>query len=114
MKKKLKEFLTISKFKGDLLGGMPTFWSSGSGWGDFFNKADIKNLTRNFQDKDLLCENSIKEIENNILYLFAKGTKPTSYKRGMNDILAVLVYSLYPYYIKLDINIIIQNYLKNG
>ena len=107
-KKKVKELLTISKFKGDPLGGMPTSGSSGSGWGDFFDKADIKHLIkidvdRTFQDRDLFCENSIKEIENNILYLFAKGNQPTSYKQGMNDILAMLIYSLYPYYIKSDI-----------
>ena len=108
-KKKVRELLTISKFKGDPLGGLPTSKNTGSGWGDFFDKADIKHLIkidvdRTFQDRDLFCENSIKEIENNILYLFAKGNQPTSYKQGMNDILAMLIYSLYPYYIKSNIN----------
>ena len=108
-KKKVKDLLIISKFKGDPLGGMPIGGNrQGSGWGDFFDKADIKHLIkidvdRTFQDRDLFCENSIKEIENNILYIFAKGNQPTSYKQGMNDILAMLIYSLYPYYIKSDI-----------
>ena len=107
-KKKVKELLTISKFKGDPLGGLPVAGNNGSGWGDFFDKADIKHLIkidvdRTFQERDLFCENSIKEIENNILYLFAKGNQPTSYKQGMNDILAMLIYSLYPYYIKSNI-----------
>jgi TBC1 domain family protein 5 len=107
-KKKVKDLLTISKFKGDPLGGLPVGGQSNSGWGDFFDKANIKHLIkidvdRTFQDRDLFCESSIKEIENNILYLFAKGNQPTSYKQGMNDILAMLIYSLYPYYVKSDI-----------
>ena len=108
-KKKVKDLLLISKFKGDPLGGMAIGGNKeGSGWGDYFDKADIKHLIkidvdRTFQDRDLFCESSIKEIENNILYIFAKGNQPTSYKQGMNDILAMLIYSLYPYYIKSDI-----------
>ena len=107
-KKIVKDLLTISKFKGDPLGGLQTESGKGSGWDDFFDKADIKHLIkidveRTFQDRDLFCENSIKESENNILYLFAKGNKPTSYKQGMNDILAMLIYSLYPYYTKSSI-----------
>ena len=108
-KKKVKDLLLISKFKGDPLGGIPLGGNKeGSGWGDFFDKADIKHLIkidvdRTFQDRDLFCESSIKEIENNILYIFAKGNRPTLYKQGMNDILAMLIYSLYPYYIKSNI-----------
>ena len=100
-KKKVKELLTIRKFKGDPLGGKPV--GEGVGWGDYFDKADIKHLIkldvdRTLQDKDLFCESSIKEIENNILYLFSKGNQSISYKQGMSDILAMLIYSLYPYY----------------
>ena len=107
-KKIVKDLLTISKFKGDPLGGMSSGPKTESGWGDFFDKADIKHLIkidvdRTFQDRDLFCENSIKEIENNILYLFAKKNQPTCYKQGMNDILAMLIYSLYPYYMKSEI-----------
>jgi len=107
-KKIVKDLLTISKFKGDPLGGLSMGQEGGAGWGDFFDKADIKHLIkidvdRTFQDRDLFCENSIKEMENNLLYLFAKGNQPTSYKQGMNDILAMLIYSLYPYYTKSSI-----------
>ena len=107
-KKLVKDLLIISKFKGDPLGGLPVSGKSTSGWGEFFDKADIKHLIkidvdRTFQDRDLFCEPIIKEIENNVLYLFAKGNQPTSYKQGMNDILAMLIYSLYPYYVKSDI-----------
>ena len=107
-KKIVKDLLTLSKFKGDPLGGMSMGPKAESGWGDFFDKADIKHLIkidvdRTFQDRDLFCENSIKEIENNILNLFAKKNQPTCYKQGMNDILAMLIYSLYPYYMKSEI-----------
>ena len=81
---------------------------SNSGWGDFFDNGDIKHLIkidvdRTFQDRDLFCNHYIKDMENNILYLFARGNQPTLYKQGMNDILAMLIYSLYPYYTKSNI-----------
>ena len=102
--KKVKGLMNIKKYRGDPLGGF-----DGGQWGDFFDKADIKHLIkidvdRTFQDRDLFCENSIKDMEYNILYLFAKVNQPTSYKQGMNDILAMLIYSLYPYYRKSKIN----------
>ena len=102
-KKKVKELMNVKKYRGDPLGGFD------GQWGDFFDKADVKHLIkidvdRTFQDRDLFCENSIKEIENNILYLFSKINQPTSYKQGMNDILAMLIFSLYPYYRKSNIN----------
>ena len=102
-KKKVKELMNVKKDRGDPLGGFD------GQWGDFFDKADVKHLIkidvdRTFQDRDLFCENSIKEIENNILYLFSKINQPTSYKQGMNDILAMLIFSLYPYYRKSNIN----------
>ena len=107
-KKKVKDILNISKFKGDPLGGLQSPGDSMGGWNDYFDKSDIKHLIkidvdRTFQDRDLFLENSIKEMENNILYLFAKGNKPTYYKQGMNDILAMLIFSLYPYYTKSNI-----------
>ena len=102
--KKIKEMLNFRKYRGDPLGGDAT----GDEWGDFFDIADIKHLIkidvdRTFQDRDLFCENSIKDIEYNILYLFAKNNKPTLYKQGMNDILAMIIYSFYPYYRKSNI-----------
>ena len=98
--KKVKELTNIKKYRGDPLGGLED-----GQWSDFFDNSDVKHLIkidvdRTFQDRDLFCENSIKEIEYNILYLFSKVNQPTSYKQGMNDILAMLIYSLYPYYRK--------------
>ena len=103
-KKLVKELRSVTKCKGDPLGGY-----QGGKWNDFFDNADIKHLIkidvdRTFQERELFCENYIKDLENNILYLFSKYNEPTSYKQGMNDILAMLIYALYPYYRKSNIN----------
>ena len=100
-KKKIKDYISISKFKGDPLGATGT----GGSWDNFFDENDIKHLIkidveRTFQDRDLFCEFSIKEIEKNILYIFSKENAPTSYKQGMNDILAMIIFILYPFYTK--------------
>ena len=102
-KEKLKNLLQINQFKGDPLGGGEN--GEGGGWNNFFDKTEIKNLInldveRTFQERDLFCESSIKEIEYNVLFLFAENNQPISYKQGMSDILAMLIFTLYPYYTK--------------
>ena len=106
-KEKLKKFLEINQFKGDPLGGGEN--GETGGWNNFFDKKGIKDLInldieRTFQDRDLFREASIKEIEYNVLFLFAENNLPTSYKQGMSDILAMLIFILYPYYIKSENN----------
>ena len=61
-KKKVKDILNISKFKGDPLGGLQASEDSIGGWNDYFDKSDIKHLIkidvdRTFQDRDLFLEN---------------------------------------------------------
>ena len=102
-KEKLKNLLQINQFKGDPLGGGEN--GEGGGWNNFFDKTEIKNLInldvdRTFQERDLFCETSIKEIEYNVLFLFAENNQPINYKQGMSDILAMLIFTLYPYYTK--------------
>ena len=102
-KEKLKNLLQINQFKGDPLGGGDN--GEGGGWNNFFDKSEIKKLInldveRTFQERDLFCEASIKEIEYNVLFLFAENNQPINYKQGMSDILAMLIFILYPYYIK--------------
>ena len=106
-KEKLKKFLEINQFKGDPLGGGEN--GETGGWNNFFDKKGIKDLInldieRTFQDRDLFREASIKEIEYNVLFLFTENNLPTSYKQGMSDILAMLIFILYPYYIKSENN----------
>ena len=102
-KEKLKNLLQINQFKGDPLGGGEN--GEGGGWNNFFDKTEIKNLInldveRTFQERDLFCESTIKEVEYNVLFLFAENNQPISYKQGMSDILAMLIFTLYPYYTK--------------
>ena len=37
-------------------------------------------------------------MEQEILYVFSQENKPTSYKQGMNEILAMFIHSFYPFY----------------
>ena len=104
-KEKLKNMLQINQFKGDPLGGGEN--GETGGWNNFFDKKEIKDLInldveRTFQERDLFREASIKEIEYNVLFLFAENNQPIFYKQGMCDILAMFIFTLYPYYIKSD------------
>ena len=99
-KKIINNLMRVTKYKGDPLGGY-----KGDKVTAFFENADIQHLIkidvdRTFQDRDLFCHSTIKSIENNILYLFSKFNEPIYYKQGMNDILAMIIYALYPYYTK--------------
>ena len=102
-KKKLKEITSLKKFSGDPLGGSKENDNKLESWNSFFDQGGIKHIIsididRTYQDVNLFLENSIKEIEKNVLYIWAKENKSPSYKQGMNDILAVLIYALYPFY----------------
>lgn len=100
-----KEKLKINNSKGNQLGEGEN--SERSGCNNFFVNAEIKQLidsdiNNSFHDKDLFRESSIKEIEYNILCLFAENNKPILYKQGMINILAILIFNLHPYYVKSD------------
>jgi hypothetical protein len=58
------------------------------------------DVNRTYQDKDLFQNTAIKEIMVNILFLWSKENKDISYKQGMNEILAVILFGFYPYYFK--------------
>ena len=101
-KEKLKNIIQINNFKGDPLDGGE---NGEGGWNNFFDKKEIKQLInldidKTFQEQNLFKELSIKEIEYNVLFLFTENNQTISYKEGMNNILAMLIYILYPYYIK--------------
>ena len=48
-----------------------------------------------YQDKDLFQNTVIKEILVNILFIWSKENRDTSYRQGMNEILAVILFALY-------------------
>ena len=113
-KKKLKELTSLNKFSGDPLGGC----SQKEGWNSFFEDSETKRIikldvNRTYQDKDLFCNEKIKEIECNILTIWARENKIPGYKQGINEILAMLLYSFYPYYIKSNIKKYSDDYLNN-
>ena len=112
--KKLKELTTFKKFSGDPLGAN----SQNIEWNSFFEDSDIKKLitldvNRTYQDKDLFCNSKIKEIEINVLTIWAKENKNPGYKQGINEILAMLIYSFYPYYTESPIKKYTDDYLNN-
>ena len=71
----------------------------------FFQTIDMKHLIgidvdRTNQEEQLFREESIKKIQNNILFLWSK--ENFSYRQGMNEILAMLITIYYPYYFKVE------------
>ena len=101
---------TLNQFKGDPLGGVGSEGNKDDeGWDGFFNQSEIIrvikfDVERTMPYEKLFQEPYIREIESTILKLFAKSYKNISYKQGMNEILSVLIYVMYPYYVKSSIN----------
>ena len=114
---------TLNKFKGDPLAGFSTEGQKESDdWDSFFKQTEISNIIKNDVDRTmpyekLFQEPYIREMESTILKLFAKNYKEVSYKQGMNEILSVLIYAMYPYYVKSPItkytNEIIDKWVKD-
>ena len=114
---------TLNKFKGDPLGGGNSKGDKeADDWDSFFNQSEIIKLIkfdveRTMPYEKLFQEPYIREMESTILKLFAKSHKEVSYKQGMNEILSVLIYAMYPYYVKSPIskytNEIIDKWVKD-
>jgi len=107
--RKLIKSLNVNKFKGDPLGGLTQEKKDSEGWDSFYNQSETIKLIkmdveRTMQKEKLFKEPYILDIENSILKLFAKNHKKISYRQGMNEILALLIYAIYPYYIKSPIS----------
>ena len=71
---------------------------------NFEEKSSIKHLIeidveRTYGDIKLFQDEYIRNMEQEILYVFAQENKPTSYKQGMNEILAIFIHSFFPFYI---------------
>ena len=105
--KKMIKNNTISKLKVDPLGGNKKSEKeeSGTGWEDFINQSETVKLIKTDIDKSvseekLLSEPYIKNMETTILTNFVKKNKKIEYRQGMNEILSLLIYAFYPYYVK--------------
>lgn len=71
---------------------------------NFEENSSLKHLIeidveRTYGDDKLFQDKYIRGMEENILYVFAQENKPTSYKQGMNEILALFILVFYPFYI---------------
>jgi hypothetical protein len=91
-------------------------------WNSFFEENELRKIinldvNRTYQDKDLFQNTAIKEIMVNILFLWSKENRDVSYKQGMNEILAVILFGFYPYYFKntskIDISQLLNDVEKN-
>ncbi len=71
------------------------------------------DISRTYQDKELFQSTAIKEILKNVLFIWAKENKETAYRQGMNELLAVLLFAIYPFYVCLGRKINAENILKS-
>ena len=100
-KKKIRKFCKIEKFKG----GDPLCDISKKKKKNNMQSEDNvlkntinKDLDRTHQNKDLFLQNKVKNILANVLYIWSKENKDISYRQGMNELLAIIFLSIYPYY----------------
>lgn len=56
------------------------------------------DVKRTYQNIDIFQTQKINDTLSNILLIWSLKNREVSYKQGMNEILAVLIISLYPYY----------------
>lgn len=71
---------------------------------NFEENSSLKHLIeidveRTYGDTPLFKNEYIRRMEEDILFLFAHNNEPIFYKQGMNEILAIFIYSFYPFYI---------------
>lgn len=81
-----------------------------SEWSSFFKDQELSkiialDINRTLQDNELFCIEYTKTMLSNILLIWSKDNSHVSYKQGMNEILALLFYSLFPYYIDNDVTL---------
>lgn len=74
-----------------------------STWNIYFKDQSLKkiidiDIQRTYQDKKLFCENIVKEILCSVLFIWSRENSELSYKQGMNEIAALLLYALFPFY----------------
>ena len=70
---------------------------------NFEENSSIKHLIeidveRTYGDIKLFQDEYIRRMEEDILFVFAQENKPTSYKQGMNENLAIFIHSFFPFY----------------
>ena len=95
---KLKLINSKKKFNKD-----PLTSSNDPAWQKFYHIQEVKkilrlDLVRTYPDKKIFQSKFIQDIITNVLTIWASENEEMSYRQGMNEIIAVIIYSIYPYY----------------
>ena len=109
--KKKKKYLSIKKYKGDPLAGNNNNQNKKSerDFNTLYEENELRriinlDIIRTYQNINLFSQENIKKILLNILFIWCKENNDVSYRQGMNDLLAILIICLYPYYFTLEQN----------
>ena len=100
-KKKLKKYLSLKKYKGDPLGVGTK--KNERNYNTLYEENELRriinlDIVRTFQNIDIFSQEKIKKILLNILFIWSKENEEISYRQGMNELLAILILSCYPFY----------------
>jgi hypothetical protein len=95
---KIKTVKGIKNFSGDPLGN-----NQNSEWKTFFEETEVKktlnlDIIRTYPNKSLFKNKYILNILTNTLVMWSLDNSKLSYRQGMNEICAVIIICLYPYY----------------
>ena len=108
---KLKENINSIKYRGDPLTNLVNVDNKNNSWDKFFNGHKIretieKDINRTFQNLKLFKDNYVRELLIDILFYWCVQTenKTMSYRQGMNDILSILFFALFPFYFNINNN----------
>ena len=109
--KKKKKYFSIKKYKGDPLGinNNSENKKSERDFNRLYEENELRriinlDIIRTYQNINLFSQENIKKILLNILFIWSKDNSDVSYRQGMNDLLAILLLCLYPYYFQIDSN----------
>ena len=109
--KKKKKYFSIKKYKGDPLGinNNSENKKSERDFNRLYEENELRriinlDIIRTYQNINLFSQENIKKILLNILFIWSKDNSDVSYRQGMNDLLAILLLCLYPYYFPIDSN----------
>ena len=95
---KIKTVKGIKNFSGDPLGN-----NQNSEWKTFFEETEVKktlnlDIIRTYPNKSLFKNKYILNILTNTLVMWSLDNSKLSYRQGMNEICAVIIICLFPYY----------------
>ena len=109
--KKKKKYLSIKKYKGDPLdiGGNTLNKKNDKNFNTLYEENELRriinlDIIRTYQNINLFSQENIKKLLLNILFVWCKENDDISYRQGMNDLLAILILCLYPYYFPFEEN----------